>query len=176
MTTTPELGTNLSKETIKNAHISRIPLEISTKLIPKTNVKKCLEKISQTKSSKNSLVDHQKQQPRKHLDYKKLRLPHKVAVSLIIGFDPNQPETLHLEKHYYIHGLTTGYKSLSYQLNQDFSLVEAWVLLKPKHNSRVCHHAYLSCISSFAIPTSLINFTWLSLKACSFCTMGSNQF
>ena len=42
------------------------------------------------------------------------------------------------------------------------------VLLKPKHNSRVCHHAYLSCISSFAILTSLINFTWLSLKeACS---------
>ena len=50
------------------------------------------------------------------------------------------------------------------------------VLLKPKHNSRVCHHAYLSCISSFAIPTSLINFTWLSLKACSLGTMGSNQF
>ena len=90
MTTTPELGTNLSKETIKNAHISRIPLEISTKLMPKTNVKKCLEKISQKKNpQKNSLVDHQKQQPNKHLDYKKLRLPHKVAVSLIIGFDPN---------------------------------------------------------------------------------------
>ena len=80
-----------------------------------------------------------------------------------------------MEGQYYIHGLTTGYKSLSYQLNQDFSLVEAWVLLKPKHNSRVCHHAYLSCISSFAIPTSLINFTWLSLKACSLNTMGWNQ-
>ena len=88
----------------------------------------------------------------------------------------NKLKTPKLERYYYIHGLTTGYKSLSYQLNQDFSLVEAWVLLKPKHNSRVCHHAYLSCISSFAIPTSLINFTWLSLKACSLGAMGSNQF
>ena len=100
------------------------------------------------------------------------RVYHQLVKNIILS----KLETPQLEKHYYIHGLTTGYKSLSYQLNQDFSLVEAWVLLKPKHNSRVCHHAYLSCISSFAIPTSLINFTWLSLKACSLGTIGSNQF